>query len=75
MPPKDAATYTVAVVMELELEHGPAETVDRKLRRVVAESLAGRCYTIAQDLEDSRFSRVRVKRVGRVDVETKPRLL
>lgn len=75
MPRKDAATYTVALVMELELEHGPAERVDDKLRRVVAEGLYDRCYTVAQELEDSRFSRVRVKRVGKVSVEEKPRLL
>lgn len=75
MPRRDAATYTVAVVMELELEHGPGEGVAHKLKRVVAEGLYDRCYTVAQELEDSRFSRVRVKRVGKVSVEEKPRLV
>jgi hypothetical protein len=75
MPRKDAATYTVALVMELELEHGPADLVAEKLRRVVAEGLHDRCYSVMQDGEENRFSRVRVKRVGRVDVQEQPRLL
>jgi hypothetical protein len=75
MPRRDAATYTVALVMELELEHGPADGVGEKLRRAVAEGLSNRCYSVLQDLEDSRFSRVRVKRVGKVSVEEKPRLV
>jgi hypothetical protein len=75
MPRQDAATYIVAVVIELDLEHGPAHSVGDKLRRVVAESLHDRCYTVAQELEENRFSRVRVKRVGRVEVEEKPRLV
>lgn len=75
MARQERATFTVALVMELELEHGPTDGVGEKLRRVVAEGLHDRCYHVLQDLEESRFSRVRVKRVGRVSVEEKPRLL
>lgn len=75
MPRKESATYTVALVMELELEHGPAAGVGEKLKRVVAEQLFGREYYLAQALEDSRFSRVRVKRVGKVEVEERPRIV
>ena len=75
MPRKDAATYTIALVIEGELEHGPADGVAERLRRVVAESLSNRCYSVLQDAEDSRFSRVRITRVGRVQIEEKPRLL
>lgn len=76
MARKDAATYRVTLPeMTLELEHGPADGVAEKLRRAIAESLNNRCYSVLQDAEDSRFSRVRVKTVGRVEVEEKPRLL
>lgn len=75
MPRPERATYVVALVMELELEHGPADGVGDKLRRVVAENLMDRTYHVLQNTEDSRFSRVRVKRLGKVSVEEKPRLL
>lgn len=75
MPRQDAATYRIAVVIEAELEHGPADGVGDKLQRVVAETLHDRCWHVLQDLEDNRFSRVRVKKVGRVEIEEKPRLV
>lgn len=73
MPPKEAATYTVTVSLELDLSHGERPDL-RQIERVVAESLAGHRYLVSLNLPESRFARLETHNL-RVRVEEKARLV